>query len=73
MDVNFYARWAALGAFTAFWTITTVLVFNADVVAGVGGMIVGSLITARVCVGPGPPRKSNPSAVRARIERSENR
>ncbi len=64
--MSFYARWGALGAFTAFWTIITVMVFDADVVAGIGGLTVGALITARVFVGPAQPRKNYPSTVRSR-------
>ncbi len=65
MGVTFYARWAALGLFTAFWTITCVLIFDADVVIGVAGMTVGALITAMLILGPAQPRKNYPSTVRS--------
>ncbi len=65
--MSFYARWAALGLFTAFWTITSVLVFDgSDVVMGIAGMVVAALITARVWVGPPEPQKNYPSTVRGR-------
>jgi hypothetical protein len=65
--MTFYARWAALGLFTAFWTIISVLIFDgADVLMGVAGMTVAALITARVWVGPLEPRRNYPSTVRSR-------
>ncbi len=64
--MSFYARWAALGAFTVFWTVITLMIFDADVIAGIGGLTVGALITARVFVGPAPARKDYPSTVRGR-------